>query len=709
MSDKQYADVIGKVDYINYKNRSYFSIYTEKLQKKFRCKYVGFFPIKEGDVIIGVAEITQDPKFGTTLVFELPPFAVLGTDRQTILNSFLTALRRNGFGNVKAQKLYNVLLKRYETEIGIIDNLNRMASKYNYHMEDDYDELIIYSLICDEKKMLKLLQWWYKNKNLRNLYLLGLNNGDIKKSNLDPLDLYEKCCDNPYSIKSLPLNKCDEIFYRMGKKIPDDVRDCGKIIRRIYELMKGKGWIGIPSNMILKMFPDIQKNLGQLKESFGVETELHTIYLDAAYDAETCIANMINDMNSSNPIGFVLDSKHLKFTDDNITSDQKEAVKTVFDNNVSIITGSAGTGKTRCIKEIVYNLERNGIQYKMASFTGKAVSRIREVTDNQDPMTLHMMISKKGKDDNFSILILDEASMITSELLYEFRKKYNHEYRIVFIGDKNQLLPIGWGTLFSELLKSDKVATKHLTKVHRTESNAILANANLIVEHMDPDFNGPPFEFQPADTFEIIEGDINTVHELLQLLNQSGIPKEEIVVISPFNRDLDIININCSNMYNSDNKFILDQNNNKWRVSDRVMMIENNYKANIMNGDEGIIKNVNSNEIVVNFKNGSHIFTLEIPDDTDDKPKQLNISMLRLSFANSIHKFQGSEKDYVIGYIPKGSLKSNFLNHNLLYTLITRAKKTIWLIGDIETMERAAVTRPPYRHDNLAARIVASN
>ena len=77
-----------------------------------------------------------------------------------------------------------------------------------------------------------------------------------------------------------------------------------------------------------------------------------------------------------------------------------------------------------------------------------------------------------------------------------------------------------------------------------------------------------------------------------------------------------------------------------------------------------------------------------------------------LSFACSVHRFQGSEADCVIGYIPEGSPSSTFLNSNLLYTLITRAKKMIWLVGDPETMERAATTKQAYRCDNLATRVL---
>ena len=129
-----------------------------------------------------------------------------------------------------------------------------------------------------------------------------------------------------------------------------------------------------------------------------------------------------------------------------------------------------------------------------------------------------------------------------------------------------------------------------------------------------------------------------------------------------------------------------------------------------MNGDEGFVSDLDNNDISVNFNNNIHIFNLDrsLNDDNANKDnptkKKLNVGMLLKSYGVTTHRFQGSEKEYVIGYIPKSN-GGSFLNSNLFYTLITRAKKNIWLVGDLETMERAAVTRPPYRCDNLALRI----
>ena len=189
---------------------------------------------------------------------------------------------------------------------------------------------------------------------------------------------------------------------------------------------------------------------------------------------------------------------------------------------------------------------------------------------------------------------------------------------------------------------------------------------------------------------------------MLQTLENNGIPSERIVVISPYNRDLSFLNKVCSELYNGVNRSIIDSREKTWRIGDRVMMTMNNYQQDIMNGTEGIVVDVDEDYITVKF--GKSTFNFQTCHLLEDD-KDLNTANLILSFAVSVHRYQGSEIDYIIGYIPKGNPSSTFMNCNLLYTLITRTKKMIWLIGDIETMERSAITKPSWRCSNLTTRL----
>ena len=694
MTEKQLAEVYGKVVYVNPKNKSIFHIFAKKLDKKFKCIYEGFFPIKEGDAVMGLAEYTIYRK-EETLTFFSTPFAIIGNDEETILKSIRICLKTN---DMKAMKIYQLLKEKGEP----IDIIEKISLHYNYE-NLDYDPYTSFKLVCNLQQFVKLANYWYKNFVLRKVYLLGLTNKEIRKSKMNPLDLYDNCLENPYKIYAIPLEKCDDIMKISGKNIDKKQRECGKIIRKISDMMDNNGWTGIPDKMILRMFPNISE-YKEILEDFGVIFDMNTVYLSYSYEVETNITDLVKDLLSSPPI-FV--PSKISYLRKDLSEDQKNAIEKSLNNNISIITGSGGSGKTSTIKEIVYNLEKNGITYRLTSFTGKAVNRIREVVEKAEPATMHMMISKskKEKKDDFKCLIIDEASMITADLLYEFTKCFSHKFSIIFVGDINQLPPIGWGSIFESLIESGIVPTTILRKVHRTDNdadNGILINSTKIIEHKNENYTGPEFKFDLTKNFKIFQGDLEIVNKLLQTLENNGIPSEKIVIISPYNRDLDFLNQKCSQLYNGVNRSITDSREKIWRIGDRVMMTMNNYQHDIMNGTEGIVVDVDDDYITVKF--GKYTFNFQTSHVLEDD-KDLNTENLILNFAISVHRYQRSEIDYVIGYIPKGNPSSTFMNCNLLYTLVTRTKKMIWLIGDIATMERSAITKPSWRCSNLTARL----
>lgn len=751
--EKIIAEVCGKVINVTSKsgNTIKFTLWAENAQRKFSCSYTGFLPIRSGDALTGKAEYTVVRKH-EYLNFITCPFVLIGTDKSSIMELFGSALRGTGYSAVKGENIYKILeLEVERTELKDVKSIADLLNKFAMHCTNangeilDYNPFTLFSGNLNEKQFIKLCQYWYKHQILRNLYLLGLNNKEINNSKLSPLKLFDQCIDNPYAVLSLSLEKCDHILSVCQKPVNMQHRECGKILRKIYDLMQNNGYTAIPSRMLMKQFPQLMEYLPLLKDVFKIETEMFTVYLQYAYEVEITTAEWIQELLDSPPINVINDTDIITTRND-LSEDQKAAVKMALTNNISVITGGAGSGKTATIKELVANLQQNGIKYKLASFTGKAVNRIREVVGDDSASTLHMMIAltksknSKGKGkskENFTHLILDEASMITCELLYEFKKVYSHDFRITFVGDINQLPPIGWGNILEPLIHSNKVPVAVLRKIHRTEDredNGILINANKIITYnsLDNEFEdfGDPdcdsgFNFTITNNFKIIPGDIEMCKNLIQIFRNNQMNRDEIVVITPYNKDLEILNAYCSELYNGTNRSVVDTRKRVWRIGDRVSMVENDYTSNLMNGTEGTIIDVDDEFIKVSFSTlgeNSKVVEFKIPakqesesfETKDFKTKnvseeegdqELTTDSLILSYAVTVHRYQGSEINTVIAYVPEGKPSSSFLNKNLLYTLITRAKSSIWLVGDIPTMQRSAITKTPWRCENLTARL----
>lgn len=689
-----------------------------------------FCPVSEGDAITAYGLVENNPQYGQQLRATAPPWVEIGVDKETVIQCFCRALRGTGIGNIKAQKLYATFNKYAESlsEKETVSYISDLSHRLVHN--EDTSFFCLYSDVVNERQMMKLLKWWYKSRSLRRLYLLGLTKTDIRAVKYMSHDeIYEKCVENPYQVVELSLEKCDAIMNRLNKSIDPMVRYHGTILRKINDY-NTRGWTGVPSFRLKKDFPDMTNHMKTLRENYDVHGELYTIYLDRPYCVETYmateLAHMIN-ANFHNEPG--PDPNFIRKT---LTPEQKDAVKMSLDNQLSIITGGPGTGKTTIVSEIVHNLELRNISYAVASFTGKAVARIREVIGKGNASTLHKMIAKSGKFRGFQHLIIDETSMVTAELLYTFMKVFNDEpYKITLVGDANQLMPISWGNLFGELLKTNMVPFVKLKKNHRViegiDINGIIINSRRIINY-DPDDEDDRIEglkFKTTLNFQLIEGNIDIVYDIVRALKNQGSGPNDVTILSPYNRSLDELNATCQQIFNDGEEYVTDSRDKTWMIGDRVMMIVNNYEVNIMNGEEGMVEDVSLDKgtILVDFPgHGKYEFKLEPKpnsiheyDDVDavgfsDGEKhtntdELTVLNLRHSYSVTVHKSQGSEWEYVVLYVPLGKTGGSFLNRNLIYTAITRAKRCVYCVGNVQAIINGAATKPGYRCDNLAIRI----
>ncbi len=387
---------------------------------------------------------------------------------------------------------------------------------------------------------------------------------------------------------------------------------------------------------------------------------------------------------------------------------QKRAIFESLKNGVTVLTGGPGTGKTTVIKALISIFDNLGLSYALCAPTGRAAKRMSEKS-GVEAKTVHRLLEvsvgnefsdapKFGKNasDLLSedVIILDEASMIDVLLANALVVAIKPGARIIFIGDTDQLLSVGEGNVFNDIISSECFSTICLNEIFRqAENSGIVTNAHKINKGIHPDFS------EKYDDFFFIPLSDEKIPEYIAELAENRLPKrygkdgrEGVQVICPSKKGeagVNLLNFTLQerlNPHNDGERELKRGQTLVLRTGDKVMQTKNNYSAEwveeragtdffgmgIYNGDIGIIKSIND-EITVAYGAKEVIYQ---PSELDE---------LELAYAITVHKSQGSEYPIVIIPISR-SCPYMLLTRNLLYTAITRAEKMVILVGDRETL-----------------------
>lgn len=389
---------------------------------------------------------------------------------------------------------------------------------------------------------------------------------------------------------------------------------------------------------------------------------------------------------------------------------QRQAVAASLEHGVLVLTGGPGTGKTTVVKGIIAVLEQQGLQILLGAPTGRAAKRLSEATGRK-AVTVHRLLESTGGEGGLQVfardgdepleadvVILDEVSMMDIVLMHHFLEAIAKGCRVILVGDVDQLPAVGPGSVLKDILRSGTIPVVRLTEVFRQAGESmIVMNAHAIHRGLLPDYKtSEDFQFREIQASEEVAEAI--VFLCKRELKELGFDTQrDVQVLSPMHRlDCGVENLNrllqdALNPAEID-KLAIAGAGQTFRLGDKVMQIRNNYTKNVFNGDIGFIVDIDGEKTKVAY-----------PDNEATYEKN-ELVELRLAYAMSVHKSQGSE--YPIVIMPLISGHHIMLQRNLLYTAVTRAKARVILLGTKAALNTAIMNdRTQKRYSLLAERL----
>lgn len=456
-----------------------------------------------------------------------------------------------------------------------------------------------------------------------------------------------------------------------------------------------------------------------VKEEIVIEKreDENWVYSKEIYDAEANIASKLILLDSTQNIKRIdsFDSeleKIEKAGNINLSTKQEEAIQAINSNNVVIITGGPGTGKTTIIKNVIDIYKSHGKKVVLCAPTGRAAKRMTEMT-GEEAKTLHRLleIGKIEKDNEFTIMnyevapidadviIVDEASMVDIYLMNYLLNGIYQGTKLILVGDTDQLPSVGPGSVLKDIINSERIKTIFLDEIFRQAAQSkIIVNSHRVNDgeyFLDKEEQ----EGLKDDFFYIKEKSQDIMLDQIISLCKGRLKNfgdydffENIQILSPTKKGLlgtKELNKRLQEELNpsSDEKKEKKVGEVIFREGDRVMQVKNNYDIYWEKG----------NTLSLTYENGTGIFNGELGKivKIDFLNKQIKIlfddekeawyafsdmDQIEHAYAITVHKAQGSEFDVVIMVVTQSS--AMLLTRNLLYTGLTRAKKLLILIGN---------------------------
>ena len=388
-----------------------------------------------------------------------------------------------------------------------------------------------------------------------------------------------------------------------------------------------------------------------------------------------------------------------------LSDEQRRAVLSAATSGCFVLTGGPGVGKTTATRALVRCLRGLGRSVALAAPTGKAAKRLGEVV-GAEAKTLHRLLGagphgfRHGPREPlpFDVLIVDEASMLDTQLARAVARAVGRGGQLILVGDADQLPSVGPGQVLRDILASGRVPAARLERVFRQAARSrIVTNAHRIRHGLAPQLAPPAALAEGIDcVFVPASGErvarVAAEWTALNLPRALGVTPGEVQAVAPLTRVCQSLNGLLQARLNPPRgQAERPHGALALRVGDRVIQTRNNYQLGVFNGDGGILAEIGAEALTVDFGDGRRVDYA--PSDQLD---------LDHAYCLTVHRSQGSEWPGVV--VLASSSYGPMLTRNLLYTALTRARRAVVIVGDEAAITRAvAETRDQERSTGLAA------
>lgn len=475
---------------------------------------------------------------------------------------------------------------------------------------------------------------------------------------------------------------------------------------------------------ILKLVPACSEHFVEVIKHKWIYYNKDTldVALKWTYNTEKYITETILDTLNSEQILWEFDvEKYREIGEVNLSDEQMNAIKNVCKYNISILNGSAGSGKSFSTQAIIRMLEDNNISYKLFAPTGRSTKVIAAYT-NRPASTIHRGLGympvnnwriNKEQKLHTDIVIVDEFSMVDVNLFGHLIDGIDFDHtKLLIIGDSAQLPSVGCGNLLHDFMIANVIPTTTLTKIFRYGEGGLMkiaTDVRMCKPYLNNSMKNTVTSFGNNKDYVYIDMPSDKIPKnvvmLYKKLLNAGYTIEDIQVLSAKNIGecgSDHLNNLLQKVANRNymKSKCMKMSDISYYQGDLVIQTVNNYKAEIAkeypqskpdeiyidsktgkkvtfiaNGETGIVDTVDDSSMVINF-DGMYV-----------RYSKNELKMIKLGYCISIHKSQGGSANIIILCTPQSH--TFMLSSNILYVGLTRMKKKCYHLGTLQTINIA--------------------